>query len=169
MAKTKGKKKKNNKPRCGGKCRQIREYVAKNMHYFRNYPVHLAWVMMHYNAIWDCGRRYYDQCDENPKYPILDLKDKFDLSEEDEGLIYDAWCATTSSMGGNFRDVNPHWDTLFKKHKTYDDWVDIKSNPLYEYSSLWPNQESIDRDLFLGGVLPRLPEPAQPNTDAQTD
>jgi hypothetical protein len=141
---------KSKKPHCGTKSRQIREYVAKNMDYFREHPVHLAWVMMHYNAIWDNGR-IYKQCDDNPKYPIIDLKTKFNLSEEDAGLIYDAWCATMSDMGGNFHDVGLHFDLLLKKHKTYDDWVAIKSNPQNEYSSLWPDQESIDRNLFLTG------------------
>jgi hypothetical protein len=121
------------------------------MDYFRENPAHLGWVMMHYNAIWTNGRIVGNQCEENPKYPIIDLREKFKLSEDDAGLIYDAWCKTGASMGGNFHDVAPRMDRMLKKYKTYDDWVAIKSDPQNEYASLWPTRDSIDHNLFLTG------------------
>lgn len=100
---------------------------------------------------WECN-----QCDDNAKYKIEMCDPK---NEVIENYIYDAWGMHVSN------DYGPDWDEfstivkhgrpltdiekkLLKPQKTFDEWVDIKLDPNYIYSSLYKSKRSVANTLL---------------------
>lgn len=98
----------------------------------------------------------YEQCDENPKYKIEMCEPQNEIIEN---YIYDAWGMHVENGFG------PDWEQfsklikegkplselelkLLKPNKTFDEWVDIKTNPEYAYSSLYPDRRSVANHLL---------------------
>lgn len=129
-----------------------------------------------YNALWYAGRfaSYegvieketiieedgevceWNQCDDNPKYKIEMCEPEDD---EIENYIYDAWGMHV------LNDFGPHWDEfstivlhgkplsnieqkMLKPQKTFDEWVEILTDPDYRYSSLYQNRRSVANNLL---------------------
>lgn len=129
------------------------EYLTKP----ENLP-QLAKLGYMYNTLWYGGRTAsYDnvieeyQCDDNPKYKIEMCNP---LNDKIENYIYDAWGMHVSNEFGE------DWETfkkyvldghplseldkkLLKPNKTFDEWVDIKLNKKYRYTSMFPNRRRI--------------------------
>jgi hypothetical protein len=129
----------------------ILDIVIKNFDYFRDNPKHLAWAMMKWRLVHTASRIAYGACEDNPKYPVLDagylLK-----TEADGNLLYDAW-AVSCSNESEFPDTarEPNWEKLVKPNKTLDEWIDIKTDPQYRYSGMYPDE--IDSNIFAGYSL----------------
>lgn len=92
-----------------------------------------------------------EQCDDNPKYKIEMCEPK---NEKIEDYIYDAWGMHVSN------DYGPGWEEfhqimtsgkplseievkLLKPNKTFDEWVEILTDPNYRYSSIYPNRQAV--------------------------
>lgn len=86
----------------------------------------------------------YHQCDDNPKYKIEMCEPE---NEEIENYIYDAWGMHVSN------DYGPGWEEfeqtmksgrllteldkkMLKQNKTFDEWVEVLTDPGYRYSSV---------------------------------
>jgi len=96
---------------------------------------------------------YWD-CEDNPKYKIEMCNPH---NDEIENLIYDAWgMHVMDSEGKNhidskeFINLIKNGKTLtdiekkmLKLNKTFDEWVEIKTDPNYRYKSLYPNRKSV--------------------------
>jgi hypothetical protein len=130
-----------------------------------------------YNTLWYAGRiasyngiisqesykeegetYYYPQCDENPKYKIEMCKPE---SEKIENYIYDAWGMHvqesynygTSSQEflqiiNNGKELSDIEIKLLKPNKTFDEWVEIKTNKDYRYHSIYPNRRAVANHLL---------------------
>lgn len=127
---------------CDRAVEKILSIAVNNFGYLRDHPKQLAWVMMNYSLVHRVGRIAYDACWDNPKYPILDAGDQ--MSKEDGNLLYDAWGVTVSNDIA-FPDParEPLARKLCKPNKTLDEWIDIKTDPNYRYSSLYPNERKV--------------------------
>ena len=95
-------------------------------------------------------------CENNPKYEIGDHIDY--LNEDIENLIYDAWGLHVKDyeevkyptikdvrdliLGGT-KELSDFEKKLRKQNKTFDEWVDIKTDPQYRYSSLYGDRKSV--------------------------
>lgn len=124
-----------------------------------------------YNTLWYSGRSashdgvipkgelveddgsiyHYDQCDDNPKYKIEMCDPE---SEEIENYIYDAWGMHVSDGYGP--GLEEFFQTmtvgkplsrldlkLLKPNKTFDEWVEIKTDPDYQYAHMYPDRRSV--------------------------
>jgi hypothetical protein len=91
------------------------------------------------------------QCDDNPKYKIEMCEPE---NEEIENYIYDAWGMHVSN------DYGPGWEEFhqvmtlgkslselelkeLKPNKTFDEWVEILTDPNYGYSHMYPDRRSV--------------------------
>jgi len=125
-----------------------------------------------YNTLWYGGRSAsyngvipkaqtddgyeYSQCDDNPKYKIEMCEPE---SEEIENYIYDAWGMHVDNGYG------PGWEEfhqimiigeplsemetkLLKPNKTFDEWVEVLTDPEYKYSSMYPDRRSVANHLL---------------------
>jgi hypothetical protein len=101
----------------------------------------------------------YGSCEDNPKYKIEMCEPQ---NQEIENLIYDAWGQHVSNDGPiyNFFDIIKNGKELtelekkeLKLNKTFEDWVEIKTDPGYKYKSLYPDRRSVANSLLctLGG------------------
>lgn len=123
----------------------ILKVIITNWYYFRNNPAHLAWAMMHYELAHRAGCHLANLFDS--KYPIVEICNK--MSKEDANLFYDAW-AITFSNSCRFHDVNEKIPLQSKKNKTLQDWIEIFTNPEYEYSKLFiSNSDDRVKDYLL--------------------
>lgn len=99
----------------------------------------------------------YGDCENNPKYKIEMCNPQ---NDEIEGLIYSAW-GMHVTMGNDpisFSDFNKIikdgkvLSSLEKKklklNKTFDDWVDIFTDPEYRYHKSYPNRKSVSENLL---------------------
>lgn len=92
-----------------------------------------------------------EQCDDNPKYKIEMCEPK---NEKIEDYIYDAWGMHVSN------DYGPGWEEFYKimtsgkdmselelkklkPNKTFDEWVEILTDPSYKYSDMYPDRRSV--------------------------
>lgn len=96
---------------------------------------------------------YWD-CENNAKYKIEMCNPH---NNDIENLIYDAWgMHVRDSEGKNHIDSKEFIDLIkngkpltelekkmLKINKTFDDWVEIKTDPNYRYKSLYPNRRSV--------------------------
>ena len=94
---------------------------------------------------------HYDQCDDNPKYKI----EMCDPENEDiENYIYDAWGMHVSDGYGpgleeffQIMTVGKPLSRLdlklLKPDKTFDEWVEIKTDPDYRYAHMYPDRRSV--------------------------
>lgn len=123
----------------------ILKIVIKNWKYFKSNPKHLAWAMMHYGLAHMATRRLFDYWG-NPKYPIQSLGEEY-LSSEDADLLYDAWAVTVSN-DIKFPDVNPKLPLHSKMNKTVEDWVNLLTDPRYEYQSLYTSAARVKDTLL---------------------
>ncbi len=129
------------------------EYLTKP----ENLP-QLAKLGYVYNTLWYAGRHASykniiepNQNDNNPKYKI-EICDP--LTDEIENYIYDAWGMHVSNNFG------PSWNEFkstvlngkklseveikqLKPNKTFDDWVEIFTDPDYRYSSMYKDRRSV--------------------------
>jgi hypothetical protein len=97
-----------------------------------------------------------EQCDDNPKYKIEMCEPK---NEKIEDYIYDAWGMHVSNGYG------PGWEEfhqimtsgkplseielkLLKPNKTFDEWVEVLTDPNYRYSSIYPDRRSVANHLL---------------------
>lgn len=94
---------------------------------------------------------YYDQCDDNPKYKIEMCDPE---NEEIENYIYDAWGMHVDNGYGpgwkEFHEImtkgeklSPLTEKYLKPNKTFDEWVEIMTNPDYAYSEMFPTRRSV--------------------------
>ena len=93
----------------------------------------------------------YPQCDDNPKYKI----EMCDPENDEIGnYIYDAWGMHVSNGYGpgweEFGQIVKHGRPLtdldkkmLKQNKTFDEWVDVLTDPNYRYSSMYPDRRSV--------------------------
>jgi hypothetical protein len=98
----------------------------------------------------------YPQCDENPKYKIEMCEPE---NDDIENYIYDAWGMHVSNGYG------PGWEEfsqimtsgkplseieikLLKPNKTFDEWVDVLTDPNYRYSSLYSDRREVANHLL---------------------
>ena len=113
-----------------------------------------------YNTLWYAGRICYGSeglikkgwiCEDNPKYKIEMCKPE---NEEIENFIYDAWGMHVSHEHGvtwkEFEQIVNRGKKLtalemklLKVDKTFDDWVEIKLDPKYQYKSIYPDRRSV--------------------------
>lgn len=124
-----------------------------------------------YNSLWYGGRHasyegvidkkkyeeegeepwYGEQCDDNPKYKIEDCEPE---NETIKNYIYDAWGMHVSNgfrPGWNeFKQtvidgvpLSPLGVKLIKQNKTFDEWVEILTDPEYGYSSIFPDRRRV--------------------------
>lgn len=94
----------------------------------------------------------YTSCEDNPKYK-LEMSNPENTGEVDD-RVYDSWGMHVSN------DIGPSPDEFFeilkggkpltelekkelKINKTFDDWVEIKTDPNYQYKSLYPDRKSV--------------------------
>jgi hypothetical protein len=129
------------------------EYLTKP----ENLP-QLAKLGYMYNSLWYNGRHASyeniidaNQNDDNPKYKIEMCNPKTD---EIENYIYDAWGMHVSN------DYGPGWEEfktivaggielsdverkLLKPNKTFDEWVDIKTDSDYRYTALFGDRRKV--------------------------
>lgn len=116
-----------------------------------------------YNTLWYAGRSASyrgviekNQCDDNPKYKIEMCDPKDDIIED---YIYDAWGMHVSNEFG------PNWDEfsttvlhgkelsivekkMLKPNKTFDEWVEILTDPNYRYHSIYKNKREVANHLL---------------------
>lgn len=127
-----------------------------------------------YNTLWYAGRTCwgyngilqtnkvesdnYGDCEDNPKYKIEMCEPE---TEEIENLIYDAWGMHVSDgpegsptfdefkqlilVGKEMTDFDKK---LRKPNKTFDEWVDVLTNPQYQYHSIYPNRRAVANHLL---------------------
>ena len=92
-----------------------------------------------------------EQCDDNPKYKIEMCEPK---NEKIENYIYDAWGMHVENGYGpgweEFHQVMTLGKPLselelkeLKPNKTFDEWVEILTDPNYKYSSIYPDRRSV--------------------------
>ena len=102
------------------------------------------------------GETYdYHPCEDNPKYKIEMCEPD---NDEIENLIYDAWGMHVHNMeeqkeGADFNEfenlilngkpISKFEKKLRKPNKTFDEWVNVLTNPEYRYSSLYPDRKSV--------------------------
>lgn len=101
---------------------------------------------------------YWD-CEDNPKYKIEMCNPH---NGDIENLIYDAWgMHVMDSEGKSHIDSKEFIDLIkngkpltelekkmLKINKTFDEWVEIKTDPSYRYRSLYPNRKSVANHLL---------------------
>ena len=114
----------------------------------------LAKIGYMYNHLWYAGRRAWgydgliqkgNDCENNPKYKIEDLNE----------LAYDAWGMHVSN-GLDTPSFKEMYDlvkvgkpiTDFQKkerkpNKTMDEWVEVLTDPQFEYHSIYPDRKSV--------------------------
>lgn len=141
----------------------ILSMITKNLDYLtqpENLP-QLAKLGFMYNTLWYVGRHSYGyngeakisaqgQCKDNPKYK-LEVCDKG--TDEQYNLVYDAWGMHISEKAytlKEFTDIIRHgrklmdWELkMTQPNKTMQDWIEIKTDPLYRYKSQFPNKKQI--------------------------
>jgi hypothetical protein len=99
---------------------------------------------------------YYDQCNDNPKYKIEMCEP---INEKIEDYIYDAWGMHVDNGYGsgwvefmeimtNKHSTNSLESKLLKSNKTFDEWVEILTDPEYKYSSIFPDRMSVANHLL---------------------
>ena len=119
-----------------------------------------------YNALWYGGRmasydgvipriqmdgEEYHQCDDNPKYKIEMCDPE---NDEIENYIYDAWGMHVSNDPGpgwsefhrivtEGEELDPFAAKMLKADKTFDEWVEVLTDPGYRYSSMYPDRRSV--------------------------
>ena len=118
----------------------VLDTVVARRDFFEKNPKCLAYMFMfhdemHYASRHDTNHNRHDWT--NPKYAILELEEE--VGKEYGDLIYDAW-ATQIRTSESRLNVLP---LEGKVNKTLDDWVKIKTNPKYEYHSLFPNRKRV--------------------------
>jgi hypothetical protein len=97
-----------------------------------------------------------EQCSDNPKYKIEMCEPE---NEEIENYIYDAWGMHVSNGYGpgweEFHQIMTSGKPLselelkeLKPNKTFDEWVEILTDPNYMYSSLYPDRRSVANHLL---------------------
>lgn len=99
----------------------------------------------------------YGACEDNPKYKI-EMCDP--INGEIEDYIYGAWSMSVSEETSQFTFEEFHKIIygevilsefeirLDKKNKTMDEWVDVLTDPQYQYSSLYPHRKSVLNNLL---------------------
>ena len=103
---------------------------------------------------WDDGN--YSDCEDNPKDKIEMCEPK---NERIEDFIYDAWAQHVSSNNlRNFeefykivkegQELTPIEIKLLKINKTFEDWVEIKTDDTYRYKSLYPDRKSVANSIL---------------------
>ena len=121
----------------------------------------LAKLGFMYNYLWYAGRVCWGyngkisdgyECEDNPKYKIEMCDPKTD---EIEDLIYDAWGMHVTNVenplsfdefmqkinGG--RELSNLEKKMLKVNKTFDEWVEILTDMVYRYSSIYPDRRSV--------------------------
>ena len=124
---------------------KVLETALQHVDDLRDHPQHLAWVMMHYQMMHRLSRVRGEHSD-NPKVPIIAAGDTR-LTEADANLLYDAWGVTVSNED-EFPDTNPNCPIEAKPNKTLDEWVAVKTHPLFRYRSLYPHAQAVKVSLL---------------------
>lgn len=130
---------------CEKICKDLIKLAVKNFDYFRANPRHLAWVMMHYELSHRIGRIYFDDCLDNPKYPVIDAGEKL-KKDGDSDLLYDAWGVTVSN-DLKFPDIVPGTPES-NPRKTLDDWKNIMLDLNYKYHKLYSDARGVEDHLL---------------------
>lgn len=129
-----------------------------------------------YNQLWYAGRicwgydgilrpkvkkkdkndEYYQNssCENNPKYKLEETSENGEIND----LVYDAWGMHVSDETINFDkfykiiidgvELTPLEKKELKLNKTFDDWVEIKTDRKYKYKSLYPDRKSVANHLL---------------------
>lgn len=134
---------------------KVLDIVTENFEYFKENPKHLAWAMMNYELLHRVGRRYFDDCQDNPKYPVIELGEKIDKDPrysnaskiKNSDLIYDAWAVTVSN-NDEFPDINPELPLEAKPNKTMEEWISLFTDKKYEYNNMFPDAWSVKNYLL---------------------
>lgn len=99
----------------------------------------------------------YTSCEDNPKYKI-EMCDP--INDDIENLIYDAWGMHISRDDEKLsfdefikiikegKELTELEKKELKVNKTFDEWVEIKTDPNYRYKSLYPNRKSVASHLL---------------------
>lgn len=96
----------------------------------------------------------YSDCEDNPKYKIEMCNPH---NDDIENLIYDAWAMhVMDSEGKSHVTADDFFDIIYKGkpltdleikmlkvNKTFDEWVEIKTDKNYRYKSLYPDRRSV--------------------------
>lgn len=137
------------------------EYLTKK----ENIP-QLAKLGFIYNTLWYHGRVAWghdgrlgdgNSCENNPKYKIEACEP---INEKIENLIYDAWAMHVSNDfeetdfkkftskiidGREYSDLEKR---SRKPNKTFDEWVEVLTDPEHRYSSIYPDRRSVANHLL---------------------
>jgi hypothetical protein len=122
----------------------------------------LAKLGFMFEKFWYAGRVAYgydgrikkgSSCENNPKYELGDTIKYLDSKIED--LVYDAWGMHVSNDPNhmsfeeiknliiNGKELSDFEKRLRTPNKTFDEWVDVLTNPEYKYSQLYPDRRSV--------------------------
>ncbi len=113
---------------------KIIKVVQKNIDELIKKPKHLAWCLLMYDIAHSACRCSGYETD-NPKYIFLDdpKNDWPTLSEEELDILYEAW-----GVGVSNGIPNDQCSGLIpKKNMTLDEWIDLETDPEYEYYSIF--------------------------------
>ena len=101
---------------------------------------------------YDDSFRYFYSCEDNPKYKIEMCEP---IDDKIDNCIYDAWGMHVSNDLGmitykefanliyNGKELTDIEKKELKKNKTFDEWVEILTDPEYRYNSIYPDRKSV--------------------------